>query len=101
MPPFSRKALRLPEILFLIFEHVLPADDDPSMIDSGRHTLSIAAQVCKAFSDHALAAAMAPPRHDGVKLLSAAKLTEQDDADPEDLDNAGLHGMLVSSMIAY
>ena len=63
----------------------------------------MAARVYKTFSEPALAVlwrrldTMVPL----VKLLSAAKLTERDDADPEDLDNAGLYGMLVSSMAAY
>ena len=63
----------------------------------------MAARVCEAFSEPSLVVLWC--RLDTVvplvKLLSAAKLTERDDADPEDLDNAGLYGMLVSSMAAY
>ena len=104
MYPSSRKALRLFEILLLIFEHVSPPEDDSSEPNSARQTLAAAARVCKAFSEPALIVlwrridTLAPL----VRLLAAAKLTERDAmADESDFEDLGRHGVLVSFMVIH
>ncbi|KZT74118.1 hypothetical protein DAEQUDRAFT_754079 [Daedalea quercina L-15889] len=86
MSTSSRKALNLPEILFLIFAQLAPSvQDRGSDLPSNRRALGRASRVCRTFSGPALKTLW---RHIDnlvplVRLLTCARLVKRDDIDSD------------------